>query len=262
MKSAGYFLMAVVVSAVFGAAGAPAQEVDCLKCHSKLKAQPVVHAAVEMGCVGCHTGIDASRVPHRKTSQIAKGLSSDQPDLCYGCHDKAAFGKKHVHAAVGMGCTGCHDPHAAKHAKLLNAEPPELCYSCHDRKAFEGKVVHAPVAGGMCLSCHGPHATDAMSLLLAEPEETCLNCHPEVLKRTHAVAGITGGGHPVQTVRKFMMKTDEGKKEMTIRRKDPARPDKPFYCGSCHEPHSAQVKRLLRFNAKTTMQLCANCHKF
>jgi predicted CXXCH cytochrome family protein len=226
------------------------QEIDCLKCHAKLKAEKVLHPAVDMGCATCHSGIDASKVPHKKTNKIDKGLSSEQPDLCYGCHDKAAFGKKNVHAAVSMGCTGCHNPHSSKNAKLLKAEAPDLCYTCHDKKAFTQKTVHMPVAGGMCLSCHSPHASDQMALLLKNPVETCLECHPDVVKKPHAIAGFAAKGHPVTA------------EEIAGKRKKTASPDKFFYCASCHNPHSTDVPRLFRFNAKTSMELCTNCHKY
>jgi predicted CXXCH cytochrome family protein len=42
---------------------------------------------------------------------------------------------------------------------------------------------------------------------------------------------------------------------------DPARPGRAFYCGSCHEPHSTESPKLFRFNAKSSMGLCNNCHK-
>lgn len=245
----------VFVPALFGA------EIDCLKCHAKLKAGKV-HAAVDMGCGTCHGGIDASKVPHKKTNKIARGLNSDQPDLCYGCHDKKAFEKKNVHAAVG--CAGCHDPHSSKNAKLLKSEAPDLCYTCHDKKGFTRKVVHSPVQGGMCLTCHSPHASDEMALLLAEPEATCTNCHPDVLKKIHALSGYGSVGHPVQTKTTLKVKTEKGKdmEERVTVRKDPARPNRVFYCGSCHEPHSTAGARLLRYNARSGMQLCGHCHKY
>jgi predicted CXXCH cytochrome family protein len=39
------------------------------------------------------------------------------------------------------------------------------------------------------------------------------------------------------------------------------RPGKPFYCGSCHNPHSTDSPLLFRFNAKSQTELCINCHK-
>ena len=236
------------------------QEVDCLKCHGKLKAEKVIHPAVDMGCATCHSGIDATKVPHKKTNKIEKGLSSGQPDLCYGCHDKSAFGKKNVHAAVSMGCTGCHDPHSSKNAKLLKAETAELCYTCHDKKAFTQKTVHMPVAGGMCLSCHSPHSSDQMALLLKKPYDICIECHAEVVKKPHVLAGrgTPSAGHPLSPEK---IKSNGGG-SIRVERKDPVNPDKPFYCASCHNPHSTEVPRLLRYNAKSAMEICVNCHKF
>src|SRR5574337_1094272 len=175
---------------------ARAQDVDCLKCHAGLKKGKAVHAPVEM-CVSCHSGIDAKTVPHRKTTSIAKGLSAEQPELCYGCHDKTLFSKKNVHPAVGMGCTGCHNPHASKNAKLLVAEAPDLCFNCHDKAPFSKKVVHAPVAGGMCLTCHTPHSSGEMALLVKQPYELCLDCHGDIPAKPHAISGFGAGRHPL-----------------------------------------------------------------
>ncbi len=229
------------------------QEIDCLKCHVSFKKEKVIHGALEM-CTSCHAGIDAKVVPHRKTNNSAKGLSSKQPDLCYGCHDKTVFTRKNVHAAVGMGCTGCHNPHSSKNAKLLVAEAPDLCFTCHDKAPFSKKIVHAPVAGGMCLSCHTPHSSDEMALLAKQPYQLCLDCHADVPKKRHALSGFGSSRHPLGEPKK-------GKKGEEHFLKNPSQPDKPFYCGSCHDPHSADVNRLFRFNARTGMNLCANCHK-
>jgi predicted CXXCH cytochrome family protein len=248
------------------AAGSPAsaEEVDCLKCHAKLKLEKIVHPALEMGCPACHTGIDASKVPHKKTNAIAHGLSADQPELCYGCHDKAAFSKSNVHPAVAMGCTGCHNPHSSPNAKLLKSEAPELCFTCHDKKPFTLKNVHPPVAAGKCLVCHNPHSSDQIALLQKKPVEVCLECHAKVAKEPHVVTGLTTGSHPIGPDKKQRKKNEKGKgwTETITEIKDPARPDKPLYCGSCHEPHSAGVPRLLRYGAKSQMDICVHCHKY
>jgi predicted CXXCH cytochrome family protein len=249
----------VISSAVFGA------EIDCLKCHAKLKAGKVLHAAVDMGCATCHGGIDAAKVPHKKTNLIARGLNSEQPDLCYGCHDRKNFEKKNVHAAVGMGCTGCHDPHSSKNAKLLKAEAPDLCFTCHDKKLFTGKTVHMPVAGGMCLSCHSPHASDEIALLLKKPAEVCLECHAGYDTKVHGITGFGDKIHPVLSIKRKKIFKKSGKETvqetLTIELTDPSRPGKPFYCAGCHEPHRSSGPRLLRFNAKSGMEMCIHCHK-
>ncbi len=244
-------------------------ETDCLACHQRLKKENFVHAALDMGCISCHSTIDAKKVPHRKTGKTAKGLSAEQPELCYGCHDATLFAKKNVHAAVSMGCTGCHNPHSSKNEKLLRADVPKLCFGCHDASAFKGKVVHAPVAAGMCVSCHSPHSSDFMAVLVKNPYDLCLDCHPEIPQKQHAVTGFGSNKHPLGEQKKIRRAAAKGKKvsikegaEYEIKElTDPVRPDKPFYCGSCHEPHSAAAGKLFRFNSKTARDLCTHCHK-
>lgn len=228
-----------------------AEGMNCLTCHKELTTGKVVHAAIEMGCPTCHAGIDASAMPHKKTNKSAKGLSSEQPELCYGCHDKAKFAGKHVHEAIGMGCTGCHNPHSSANAKLLKAKLPELCYNCHDKGEFGKKNVHMPVAGGECLTCHKPHASENIALLTKEPIKVCLECHADVRKKPHAVTGFAMTGHSIGLLRR-------GDKEF---KDDPARKGKKFYCGSCHNPHSSDYAKLYRYKANAPFDLCTYCHK-
>ena len=265
MRSSLCLIPAMLFCLLIQVNAASAQEIDCLKCHAKMKKEKVVHAAIDMGCPSCHAGIDASKVPHKKTSAFDRGLSAAQPDLCYGCHDKALFSKKTVHAAVGMGCTGCHNPHSSKNAKLLVAEAPDLCLTCHDKAAFNRKNVHAPVAGGMCLGCHSPHSTDDIALLLKKPAATCLECHPDVSKKPHAVAGLSSNRHPLGIPKPERKRSKQTPEQAPLKQpdevKDPARPGKTFYCGSCHDPHSSDSPWLFRYKAKSSMELCVNCHK-
>lgn len=217
-------------------------EMPCVTCHEPLTSEKVVHAAMQMGCETCHSAIDASDIPHKKTNNIAKGLSAEQPDLCYNCHDRTKFTRKNVHSAIAMGCTGCHNPHSSKKERLLNAEVPDICYNCHDRAEFNKKNVHMPVAGGMCMSCHDPHSTDNIAILNKEYNGVCIDCHGDVIKKPHGIKrGHRLGG--------------DGRLD------DPARKGKKFYCGSCHNPHSSDSIRLFRYDVKTPIKICVNCHK-
>lgn len=266
-------------------------EVDCLTCHEALSKEKVVHPALQMGCPTCHTGIDAAEVPHKKTNKIARGLSSAQPELCYGCHDKKTFTKKTVHAAVAMGCTGCHNPHSSKNAKLLVAEPPALCFNCHDKTKFEGKTVHSPVAGGMCTACHSPHSTDTPKLLVSETPGLCFNCHDKAeFTRKNVHAPVQGGmclqchtsihaskepallGKRINAVC-VVCHQEVPRSPHAVRglkreghplqgKKDPARNDKPFSCASCHNPHSSDSPRLFRYAASSSYELCGHCHNY
>lgn len=235
-------LCTIVLRSSTSAAG-----INCLKCHRKLAKAKFVHRALDMGCPACHTGIDAKTVPHKKTNTLSRGLSSAQPDLCYGCHDQSIFAKKDVHPAVGMGCTSCHDPHSSKNTKLLKSKPPNLCFTCHDKAGFTKKTVHPPVASGKCLTCHTPHASDDMALLMKKPVALCLQCHPDAYHGQHS-----SRQPPVSE--QATRSADE------LRLQDPMRPDKPFYCGSCHNPHSSDGPLLFNFNARSSNDLSVRCH--
>ncbi len=65
-------------------------------------------------------------------------------------------------------------------------------------------------------------------------------------KKPHAIRGFNNAGHPLS-------KKDKA---------DPKRPDRPFYCGSCHNPHSTDTSKLFRYSSKTTIGMCINCHKY
>lgn len=226
-----------------GLAFAPeASGMDCLMCHKALSEGKVVHAAVMMGCATCHTGVDASQFPHVfKTTK--KGLSSNPPDICFGCHDKGKFTGTTVHAPVSMGmCTSCHNPHKSEAPKLLSSAMPGVCYNCHGEKEFTKKTVHAPVMGGMCMECHTPHVNKNEKLLVKKGVFLCRKCHPTVGKTPHMITGFKAGGHPVRG------------------NNDPARKGQPFDCVSCHQPHSSDWGKLFRYKGRGPFDLCTNCH--
>ncbi len=181
---------------------------------------------------------------------------------CIICHEQLTKGQS-VHAAVQMGCPTCHTavdastvPHKlqGKTAKGLSADVPDLCFGCHNKAEFSKANVHMPVAGGMCLSCHKPHASDNPFLLVKGIYVVCLDCHADVQKRPHVLAVSPGKGHPVG--RSFQ----DGKtgKEKTVM--DLNRPDRPFYCASCHQPHGSDYRKLLRFESTTAFDICTHCH--
>ncbi len=143
------------------------QETACAACHEKLIKGKVVHQALQspkMGCRICHLGVIAKSVPHLKTNTRPRGLSKDQSELCYGCHDDSPFTRKNVHPAIGMGCTSCHNPHSSNNDRLLVKEQPDLCYGCHEKGMFAKGGAH-PSVDADCTVCHTPHSSDGAKLL-------------------------------------------------------------------------------------------------
>jgi predicted CXXCH cytochrome family protein len=263
----------------------------CLTCHSKKTAGKNVHKALEKGCIICHT-------QHHSKDPAAhpKGLKTDTPELCWDCHDRSLFIKKHPHTPVATGkcsfchaahssdsakllidpspklCFSCHDEkkfnnkvihsplsdgscdscHALTHGsdkeKMLNADMPELCYTCHNRELFAGKNVHAPVASGRCDFCHSPHATENRFLLNKPINEGCVACHPQAARKNTGLATRKPSFH---------VKVNHP----LTGKKDPLRTDRKLSCTSCHDPHVSDWMRLFRFDTKTSMEICAFCHK-
>jgi predicted CXXCH cytochrome family protein len=231
----GIFMTLLIVLGLYNVAWGA---VDCLKCHGDLVRKKVVHPAVKMGCQSCHSLIDATVTPHRETTGTDMGLSSDTPDLCYGCHDKSAFtGKKIVHPPVRKGfCRFCHLPHQSDNEYLLRDKMPELCYECHITNDFTHEDVHAPVRRGKCTSCHQPHEADRKFLLIGEINKVCLSCHKQVALQPHVEEGVTGG-HPIGTESEVTV----GGRKIKLT------------CISCHKPHSSPWVGLLRFPPPTTV---------
>ncbi len=220
-----------------------AAEINCLECHGDLAQGTSVHAALSMGCPTCHSAVDARDVPHKILNKIAKGLSSEQPGLCYGCHDKSLFEKKFVHPALSMGCTSCHNPHASKNEKLLTADTLGLCFNCHDKTAFTKPGTHAPVVTGKCMACHLPHSADFSYLLNNPLGRLCDKCHEGKASGRHILAGYgLGDRHPTQG---------------SI---NPAHPGKELSCTSCHSPHSSIRKSLLSGESSGPDNFCLICH--
>lgn len=246
------------------------EEVDCLICHSALQRADVVHPALQMGCASCHVAVDATRFPHKFTNNLPKGLSAEQPGLCYGCHDRGRFTKKTVHMALSMGCTTCHDPHLSKDQRLLKSALPELCYGCHDSKAFSGKkAVHMPVMAGMCTSCHNPHSTDTGRLLLSEPPELCYGCHDKTRftnKFIHAPVGMgmcTMCHTPHQSDNERLLTSQPPDlcynchDKAPFSKKNVHMPVMGGMCLSCHKPHAGEESQLLQ---KEPVEVCLECH--
>ncbi len=218
---------------------------SCFECHDDLLEEKVIHKAIKDGCLDCHVNLEAATRPHKNTGDFKYGLDAEQPALCFGCHKKDKFKNVSTHKAIDKGCTACHDPHSSKNKKLLKKAVPVLCQSCHKKEGFTGKGAHDPVQNGDCLDCHAAHASANMALLAEPPRVLCLDCHADVKKKPHMLSGFSRNSHPLGDERE---------------QANPANPNKPFYCGSCHDPHKSDNRKLLRLDPQVSMEACQSCH--
>ncbi|SPP99718.1 hypothetical protein NBG4_110021 [Candidatus Sulfobium mesophilum] len=219
-------------------------EAECQQCHKELTRKKIVHAAVKKGCSVCHSAIDAADIPHKKKNTITKGLAAEVPALCFQCHDKKKFENTTIHPPVKDGmCLACHSPHNSDNGKLLQSAVPDLCFNCHDKTEFTKKNVHPPVMAG-CFDCHAAHASKYTSLTVKAQTALCTACHtaPEIKNGIHIMRGFAAPGHPVS-----------GKT-------DPKRQGKRFSCASCHQPHSSDFRKLVRYKNDTPFEICISCH--
>jgi len=206
----------------------------CLKCHEDPSRAPdgkewaATHPALDDGCFVCH-------VPH--VAPAAGMLKKDQAPLCYDCHD--AFpppaedkgGSMHLPVAQGA-CSLCHAPHGSAVKKLLLAPGRELCLKCHKDPAFDPRggawAVPHPALDDGCPSCHLPHVAQAPRMLIKPQGALCAGCHED--KNLNS----------------------KGDKWAT-----PHTPVVEGLCASCHGPHGAPEKALLK---KSLFEICRGCH--
>ncbi len=252
---------------------------DCIRCHSKLKANKFVHTALKDGeCTDCHIS---------ETGEHPFKLSSEGSSLCFNCHDNPVKPGERIHPALEQGtCLDCHDPHSSPNSRNLKDKVPALCYNCHESKA-SGKVIHPPVKDGECLACHNPHSSRNEQLLVTEKKEICYQCHdrvdedkfvhaavamkkctfchtphssdnPKLIKEMGSAPGDKKSAVPVQikdvSFTQVCAQCHKDKGEARAVRHFPFAQGR---CMLCHRPHGSYFNKLL---TKPSSVLCRDCH--
>ncbi len=211
---------------------------------------------------------------------------------CLQCHEDKSKGA-HVHSAIAMGCTSCHEIRVNKditRVKLITSTPQALCITCHaDKNAATLKGTVHPPAVRDCIKCHDPHqSANKFQLVKAtsgdSKENLCLSCHTQgtdVPKGGSRHAALDMGcdtchvTHKVGEVGKqefdfhltkaapaLCLDCHDAKDEALVK----AHNGQPFAtanCTQCHDPHqSAQPKLLQKFtHMPFASNACDTCHQ-
>lgn len=212
------------------------------------------------GCEACHgpgsehvnAGGDKSKIiSYQKPSELSASEALKVNETCLSCHKKANLTAwmTSTHAASGVACISCHDPHRAESPKLIRAQDKphpstwekekwssnfprstndvtELCLSCHkSAKVQLSMLSHHPVIENKmtCASCHDPHGNNEKNIKEISSRELCVKCHRDK-------AGPYAFEHP------------------------PAAED----CLICHKAHGSSNPGLL---SEAEPVNCAKCHR-
>src|SRR5581483_6604704 len=224
----------------------------CTDCHASITkqlVQPVVHSPVKKGeCISCHS-------PH--VSDNAKGLKKKGEALCFTCHESLSKLKNatSVHPPFAGGdCDTCHAPHASSNGRLLVDDANTLCRTCHDpaeaRLATAHK--HFPASALQCVSCHNPHGSNQAHLIRSKPHEVFSGC-----ARCHDVAGPKPSALQTKTATELCYRCHSPIRAAA--QKPGAHKALEAGCTTCHTPHTADEKGLIKGNDERA--ICLGCHK-
>jgi predicted CXXCH cytochrome family protein len=193
--------------------------------------------ANEGACAPCHR-MEAN------LNDLHPAKPADSP--CYQCH-KRKDNSVYKHRPVSAGaCFSCHEVVTGKRKYTTPKPEQSICFLCHStqQKLWKNKKVHhGPTAVGNCTVCHDPHGSDWPSFIYMHPTDLCLNCHNDKKSGLHVIAGFFAKGHPVRGD------------------KNPLKPERPFSCAGCHNPHAGDTQSLLNKERGNNSAYCQTCHK-
>ncbi len=214
----------------------------CTPCHGLKSAAQFVHGPVgAFVCLACHQETAAQGRPRF-------AVLAEEAEHCNSCHKtkRRLVEKKYLHGPLAVGvCVVCHDPHGSSFKFQLHRENRQLCYSCHVklRSAAEDPASrpHQVIAEKGCAACHAPHGSQQPRQLKHPLDTLCVSCHERERQ-----GAFSGRNHPVAN-------------HPTGNVADPLRPGELLACTSCHDPHFAKTRGLLR--APSYLDLCMRCHQ-
>lgn len=211
---------------------------------------------------------------------------------CLECHEDKSKGA-HVHSAIQMGCTSCHEIRVNKditRVKLITTTPQALCITCHsDKNAAEIHGQVHPPAVRDCIKCHDPHSSPNKNQLLkptsggTKDENLCLSCHNKgvnvpkdgsrhaaldmgcetchVTHKTGERGKVEFDDHLTKAPPALCLDCHDAKDADLIK----AHNGQPFgnaNCIQCHDPHQSSRPKLMQAFVHNPFEnkMCDSCH--
>jgi predicted CXXCH cytochrome family protein len=218
-----------------------------------------------MVCVllfGCAVRLSAGEHP------VALEKNTDAAK-CLECHEDKSKGT-HVHSAIAMGCTTCHEVKVDKDVTNVDLVSPkqEICLTCHEKA--KDTSVHPPYEKGNCVTCHDPHVSEFDKQLRAGGNALCLECHAErrISGKFSAFKGAQEFSEDeFQAIPKINLDPTQRFGHPIARHRvaeapDPLHPGQKIGCLTCHAGHSSDREKLLRSMEvnKKKIEVCDACH--
>jgi len=183
---------------------------DCLSCHTtNYQASTGEYAAEGVYCESCH-GVASENHPPEVIPVKA------DTEYCGSCHTTTlSEWRKTGHAAVGVGCMDCHDPHSQQN---LFEDSDEMCINCHQEEEMGDYLNDLHVQKDIgCVDCHAlvipPEVTPNDGIVPTGhafdiTPGTCVACHTDALHAGFSLPGYENGAKVESTV--------EGEAEETV----------------------------------------------
>ncbi|MGE3162550.1 MAG: DmsE family decaheme c-type cytochrome [Burkholderiales bacterium] len=253
-------------------------DASCTRCHDETEEYPVLaigktkHGTVADGrtptCTSCHgespthankpADAVARPKPDRMFGRNSPTPVAERDGTCLTCHQggKRIHWQLSAHAGQEVGCSSCHQVHAAHDKARDKLTQTEVCFACHKQQRAEvSRPSRHPILEGKvaCSDCHNPHGSAGEKQLVRDNvNDTCYACHMEKrgpFVRTHAPVQENCAicHNPHGTINENLLKVRS-----------------PFLCQSCHEPTSHRgimgTPATGGTNANLLARGCVNCH--
>jgi predicted CXXCH cytochrome family protein len=290
MRARLLVLLMSLAAATRAAAAIPAEQEDCLGCHSDPKESFTLQSGEKLvigldqaafarsvhgetlKCTSCHADKQADHATGSLPFKTRRDVTKAYYEQCKGCHfanyTKTLDGVHYAVMAKGNDkaalCVDCHGAHDISRPRQPRTRISGMCRSCHAKEAaiyagsVHGRAADANPDVPVCTDCHRAHdTTDPHDGALAmRTPELCGRCHGDekLMKRynlsTAVVSTYLSDFHGMSATFQKGQRKADGKRLAAV-------------CTDCHGVHDIQKtddpqSTVMSANLQKT---CARCHE-